>query len=160
MILQNGLIFINGEFIPADLTVEKGKIAMVLPRKTNRPTAYRESAIDCAGKMIWPGLFDIHTHGCMGFDFTKSEPEEILSMCSFYAAHGITSIFATTMTSEDTQYARAMHSIRQAITMQTKKTCGARIQGIHMEGPFFGTAKKGAHDENYLRPISQALVDE
>ncbi len=160
MILQNGLVFINDEFIPADLIVEKGKIAAISPRRTSHPTVYKDPTIDCAEKMIWPGLFDIHTHGCMGFDFSKSQPEEILSMCSFYAAHGITSLLATTMTSEDTLYARAMHSIRQAITMQTKKTCGARIQGIHMEGPFFGAAKKGAHDENYLRPISQALVDE
>lgn len=162
MILQNGTVFINKEFIPADIIVENGKITAIMPRETSRPAAYKEPAVDCTNKMIWPGLFDIHTHGCMGFDFSKSEPEEILSMCSFYAEHGVTSILATTMTNEDTQYARAMYSIRQAIDTQTNEAHprGARIQGIHMEGPFFGTAKKGAHDEKYLRPISQTLVDE
>ena len=143
MILQNGLVFINDEFIPADLIVEKGKIAAISPRRTSHPTAYKEPTIDCAEKMIWPGLFDIHTHGCMGFDFSKSQPEEILSMCSFYAAHGITSLLATTMTSEDTLYARAMHSIRQAITMQTKKNLRRENPGNSYGRTIFWCRQKG-----------------
>ena len=128
------------------------------------PAVYSESdgqIFDCTGKMVWPGLFDIHTHGCLGYDFSESNPTQILEMCLFYAKHGITSILATAMTNEDNQLAQAMEHIRQTIKIQTAKhPDGAKIQGIHLEGPFFGTEKKGAHDEKYLRPVSQKLIDQ
>ncbi len=130
----------------------------------NPPAIYSENGeqiFDCTGKMVWPGLFDIHTHGCLGYDFSKSNPTQMLEMCVFYAKHGVTSILATAMTNEENQLAQAMEDLRQTIKIQTDKYIGgAKIQGIHLEGPFFGTEKKGAHDEKYLRPISQKLIDQ
>ncbi|MDE7325745.1 MAG: N-acetylglucosamine-6-phosphate deacetylase [Lachnospiraceae bacterium] len=164
MLLKNGSVFVDGKFIPADLLVTGGKISALWTYKEKTGQNYQgEETIDCTGKMIWPGLFDLHTHGCLGYDFSKSNPEKILKMCSFYAEHGVTSVLATTMTNEETQYAQAMCHIRQAIKEQARgreRSIGARIQGIHMEGPFFSPAKKGAHSEKYLRPLSQSLLNE
>ena len=164
MLLKNGSVFLDKKFVPADLLVKDGKISAVweYPEKTGRSYP-EEEIIDCAGNMIWPGLFDLHTHGCLGYDFTKSSPDEILKMCLFYAAHGVTSVLATTMTNADVQYARSMGYIRQAMDMQKNGkdgSVGAGLRGIYMEGPFFSPAKKGAHDEKYLRPLSQSLIDE
>ena len=140
MLLKNGSVFLDKKFVPADLLVKDGKISAVweYPEKTGRSYP-EEDIIDCAGNMIWPGLFDLHTHGCLGYDFTKSSPDEILKMCTFYAAHGVTSVLATTMTNADAQYARSMGYIRQAMDMQKNGkdgSVGARLRGIYMEGPF------------------------
>lgn len=157
MVLKNANVFIDGSFMPLDISIKEDRISEI-----GKNLESDEETIDCTGKMIWPGLFDIHTHGCIGFDFSKSTPDEIMEMCSFYAKHGVTSVLATTMTNEPQQYSRAIKYISQVMQIQkeTEATNQAYIRGINMEGPFLGKEKKGAHDEQYLCPISQKLVDE
>lgn len=160
MKLTNAKVFIDGKFTKTDLTIENGIICDIGTADTAVDNS-EDEIIDCTGKMIWPGLFDIHTHGCLGYDFSKSSPSEMSEMCSFYAKHGVTSILATTMTNEFEQYERAMRYIGDVTDRQARhKDCGeSTIRGINMEGPFFGPKKKGAHDEQYLRHVSQELFD-
>lgn len=157
MLLKNADVFMDGSFVPLDISVREDRISEI-----GKNISGDDEVIDCTGKMIWPGLFDIHTHGCIGFDFSKSSPAEIMKMCSFYAKHGVTSVLATTMTNEPLQYERAIKYIHEVMQMQKEINPAnhAWIRGIHMEGPFLGKEKKGAHDEKYLRPISQKLMDE
>ncbi len=156
MILKHGEVFINGHFEKQDIQIEDGDIVNIAFSLEG------EEIKDCTGMRILPGLFDIHTHGCLGYDFSKSEPEQIEEMCRFYAKNGVTSILATTMSNEERQYHRAMGYIKQTMEKQRTIACKgqARIEGIHMEGPFFGTEKKGAHDSRYLRAVSQDLFEE
>ena len=37
---------------------------------------------------------------------------------------------------------------------------GARVLGVHLEGPFLSAVRRGAHREDWLRPPDPALVDE
>lgn len=154
MILKNALVFLNESYQKMDLKIEDGRITDIQPELTG-------PSYDCTGKKIIPGLFDIHTHGCLSYDFSVSTIEEIHEMCKFYAKHGVTSVLATTMTNETGLYKDAMSKIATAIKNQeTKNTKEAKIQGINMEGPFFGASKKGAHDEQYLHPVSQDFLDD
>ena len=93
MILKGGNAFIDGTFCVTDLEVVDGVITRIEPFIESDDTA-----IDCTGYMLWPGWFDIDTHGCLGYDFSKSTAEEMLRMCICYAQNGVTSILATTMT--------------------------------------------------------------
>lgn len=157
MLLKNANVFIDGSFKLLDISIKKDRISEI-----GENLKSDEETIDCTNKMIWPGLFDIHTHGCIGFDFSKSTPVEIMEMCCFYAKHGVTSVLATTMTNEPHQYSRAIKYISEVMQIQkeTEAASQAYIRGINMEGPFFGKEKKGAHDEQYLCPISQELIEE
>jgi len=154
MLLKNADVFIDGAYHKTDIRIENGviwEIAQQIPGE----------GMDCSGKKIIPGLVDIHTHGCILYDFSVSTPEEIHKMCAYYAKHGVTSLLATTMTNEDEMYQSAMSKIAAVIREQKEHLNGeAKIMGINMEGPFFGPAKKGAHDEQYLKPVSQALFDD
>lgn len=82
-------------------------------------------------------------------------------MCHYYAKHGVTGILATTMTNEPSQYEHAMSEIAKARQFQQEEEVlkESTILGINMEGPFFGKEKKGAHDEQYLREISNELLN-
>lgn len=161
MIFCNGLVFVNGKFDKMDVVVRDGKI-VELGKNLLEQMHGETEIIDCKDKMIWPGLFDIHTHGCLGYDFSKANVDEIGVMCKFYARNGVTSVLATTMTNEERQYARAMKNIGKAMRQQETRDepQQAQIQGINMEGPFLGKEKKGAHNEQFLRGISQQLIDE
>ena len=99
MLLKNGSVILDKKFVPADDLIKDGKISAVweYPEKTGRSYP-EEEIIDCAGNMIWPGLFDLQKHGCIRYDFTKSSPDEILKMCLFYSAQGVYYVLETTMT--------------------------------------------------------------
>lgn len=159
MILKNANIFVDGNFQKVDIQVENGKFTNILD-STSNPHDYdkiTDEVVDLEGKFIIPGCIDIHSHGCMGYDFINASVDEIEKMCEFYASKGITSILATTMTIDMDTHRQAMSNIKSAMESDLK---GSRIVGINMEGPFLGVDKRGAHDPKYLMPIDTSVFEE
>ncbi len=145
MLLKNAVVYFRGALQKLDLELEGERILRVAPRIPGRGD-------DLTGLVISPGLVDIHTHGCAGFDFMTAGPEEMALMQRFYADHGVTALLAAGMTLplEDLSAAFAR------IAAQMKRPCaGAAIVGINMEGPYLSSAKKGAHDSRHLLPPTE-----
>ena len=149
MFYKNGEVFLEGKFQKADIEVKDGRFQTVSPAVTSDKPG---ESVDCTGKYIIPGFIELHSHGCIGHDFTTADTKDMEKMCEFYGKNGITSILATTMTIDYKIYKKAMTNIKEMIKIQKK---GSRIIGINMEGPFLGADKKGAHDERYLMPIDE-----
>ncbi len=154
MLFQNAFVFMNDSFQRADLKTLEGNFSEITRKKSSTAT---EPAIDCTDKLIIPGFIELHSHGCIGYDFTTSSPEELKKMCTFYAANGITSLLATTMTIGYDTYKRAMQNIKKVCE---EGTGGSHIIGINMEGPFLGASKKGAHDTRYLLSVNEEKYEE
>lgn len=136
MILKNAAVFVENRFEICDLAVENGKIAAIGQNLGD--------GMDCTGLRVLPGLVDIHTHGCAGYDFDHATQEQLAEMSACYLHHGVTAVLATLMTNP------------RELLLEAAARCGAAtapIRGIYLEGPFFGPAKKGAHDAQYLTPI-------
>lgn len=132
MKLINGSVFEKDKFIDKELIINDGS----------------NTVIDCDGKYIIPGLTDIHTHGCAGFDFSSAAPGEINIMREYYLKNGITTILATTVALSDADITKAVRNIEEAV----KSDCqGARIAGINLEGPYLSAKKCGAHDSALLK---------
>ncbi len=157
MILRNANVFVDGHFQKVDIQVENGRFSDI---KDSNPASQDieelTDVMDLRGKFILPGCIDIHSHGCMGYDFIQANTEEIEKMCEFYASKGITSILATTMTIDMDTHLQAMKNIKSAMEGELK---GSRIIGINMEGPFLGVDKRGAHDPKYLMPVDHSVFD-
>lgn len=82
-----------------------------------------------------PGLVDIHTHGCIGFDSSdKLSLDSIDRMSKFYAQNGTTTYLATieSNTPEDTLLA-----VKNICSAEKNGVSGASIGGIHLEGSLF-----------------------
>ena len=146
MILKNASVFLQNRFEICDVAVENGKIAAIGPDLG--------PGEDCTGLRLLPGLVDIHTHGAMGEDFSDGKIEGMQAMADYYAAHGVTSYLATTMTLKEEVLTPAMHAIRDF-----KREGGAKCAGIHLEGPFLGYAKRGAQAADNLHKPDIALFD-
>lgn len=146
MILKNAKVFYQGEFKRLDIRLEKEYIAEI-----SECIAAGEF-LDCSGKLLIPGLIDLHTHGCIGYDFSSASVNEIEMMSCFYAEHGVTSVLCTTMTMEYGSHCRAMKNLREAIERRGR---GCNFLGIRTEGPFLGADKKGAHDAGFLSDIDE-----
>lgn len=146
MLIQNGLVLQGQEFVPADVSFDQTitQVEKDLPGQ----------GFDASGCYVVPGFVDIHTHGAVGEDFSDGKPEGLQPMADYYAAHGVTSFLATTMTLPESVLTPAMHAIREF-----RRTGGAKCAGVHLEGPFLSAAKKGAQAECNLHRPDAALFD-
>lgn len=142
MIIGNANVYVDGSFREASVTIQNGKIKDV-------GAADIPCDINAEGKYLVPGFVDIHTHGAMNGDFSDGTADGLQKMSRFYAAHGVTSFLATTMTLKEETLIPAMHAIRDFV----RPADGAKCAGIHLEGPFLSYAKRGAQAaENLHKP--------
>lgn len=151
MIFKHARLFVNGAFHLGDLEITGTTITAIGEQLCG------DEELDCSGRMLLPGLVEIHSHGCVGEDFSTSDGEGVEKMRRYYLENGITTVLATTMTEEFSRYRRAMTVIREAMQQESR---GARLVGINMEGPFLSPQKKGAHDERYLLLPSVDFLEE
>lgn len=107
------------------------------------------ATLDATGCFVLPGFIDLHVHGGDGYDAMDATPEALMRMSAFFAQHGVTAFLATTMT--------APHdAILAAVTAVGKwgetVTTGARIIGVHVEGPYISLKFPGAQPAASIRP--------
>ena len=103
--------------------------------------------IDCDGLMMLPGFVDIHTHGAIGYEAKDGSFGALEALSRFEAEHGITAFLPTTSTQSVEELKTAVKAIAEAKMLVS----GAKIGGIHMEGPYFSMKYKGAQNPEYIR---------
>ena len=111
--------------------------------------------IDAAGAFVAPGFVDIHIHGSGGADVMDATPEAIATIARILPSTGTTSFLATTMTMPIDAIEAALCNV---------KACqphleGARLLGVHLEGPFINPTKHGAQDRRHVRVPDIELIE-
>lgn len=98
------------------------------------------SGTDLSGRTVYPGLVDIHCHGCAGFD--TMDGDKLNEISEFLLNRGITSWYPTTMT-------MSFSDIKKAVGASS---CGgAEVLGFHMEGPYISEKYKGAQNPDFIK---------
>ena len=105
---------------------------------------------DYAGKWITPGMVDTHIHGFYNYATTDNDAEGINISSTELARRGTTSWLPTTFTDSVDNIRDACAAIAEADEERGPDFCGARIQGIYLEGPFFTMKHVGAQNPAYL----------
>lgn len=148
---KNAMIYTESfRFEKGCFSVDDGRFVNVLGAET-------EDAIDLQGRLVFPGLIDIHTHGNSGSDFSDGSYEGLVKACRYYAEHGISSVAPTSLTVSYEELGRAFAAAKRVREENAKGL--AHIRGINMEGPFFSKKKKGAQNAANLRlPDYEAFI--
>ncbi len=114
--------------------------------------------VDCHGQILAPGLFDTHIHGSIGYDFMTGQTDEIRMILRWLAGKGVTSVLPTLSSGPVREMRAAMTRLREV--WRTQEALEAKIQGIHLEGPFLSIEKRGSQLESAIQPLSiQTLGD-
>lgn len=144
MLFQNAEVM-NGDFCleKADLAVENGRIAAM---GNDLPSS--GETFDLEGCRIFPGLIDIHIHGCAGFDTNDATREALSKMAVHLAAEGITSFCPTTMTVSPEHIEETLANIRACMDDPPE---GASILGANMEGPYISMSRKGGQNPAFVK---------
>ena len=116
-----------------------------------------EEGIDLNGDYVIPGLIDVHFHGNSGEDFSVTDQKGLTKIAAYLAKHGITSFAPASMTMPEAVLKAAYENAALFRDIQPDGT--SRIIGINMEGPFFSSAKKGAHAEEHLMLPDTAMFE-
>lgn len=134
------------------LLIEKKKITEV---GVGDPLAGLEEnvdeVVDGSGLTLMPGLIDLHTHGAMGHEFMEPDPDVWQDLSEYYALHGTTGLLATTWTASQEALLQVIETARQVMGHER----GARILGVHLEGPFINPMRKGAQNPLLIRTATE-----
>lgn len=116
--------------------------------------------LDAAGCYVIPGLVDVHFHGAVGEDFSDATPEGLQKIADYELSQGVTYICPAGMTLPEDQLAAIC---KNAAAHRAGSSGGAEVVGVHLEGPFLCTAKKGAQNADFLHdpdiPMLRRLQD-
>jgi N-acetylglucosamine-6-phosphate deacetylase len=108
--------------------------------------------------IVIPGFVDQHIHGAGGSDGMDGTVEDIAIIAKTIAAEGTTSFLVTTMTQSKENITKAMQAVKDYRAANKKE--GARVAGIHLEGPFIAADYKGAQPLEYVVAPDKEVFDE
>ncbi len=129
------------------LVIEDGRVDDVL-RAEQRPPG-GANVVDCGGRMLAPGLIDIHVHGGGGFGLMTDDPAQVRGYARWAVSHGVTSFLIST---SGRDHAEIVHRLKALAPVIGKPGAGeARALGFHLEGPYINPVRKGAFDPRWLR---------
>ena len=141
----NALVYVEGEGLKqiTEIGSNVGKAEEI---------ALPENAI------VLPGFIDEHIHGAGGSDAMDGTQAALKTIAETVAAEGTTTFLATTMTQSKENITRAMSAVKEYRAAAHEE--GARLGGVHLEGPFIAAAHKGAQPLEYVAKPSVSVFDE
>lgn len=153
-IIAGGTVFAaEGPVADGAVAIRDGKIIWVGPEAA-LPAAPAERPLaawprfDAGGGHIVPGFVDVHIHGGGGGDVMQATPEGLLTMARAHAKHGTTAFLASTATAPHDALVAAAQNVRRVMD---EPTGGARVIGLHLEGPYINPKRVGAQNPAFVR---------
>src|SRR4051794_23681629 len=137
---------VDGTVVPGDVVVQDGRVLEV----GAEPAA--------GGGLAVPGFVDLHINGLVGVDFLSTDLEGYRAAGAALAGTGVTAYLPTFITSPLGDYAGALEVV--AAAADELDGAGARVLGVHLEGPYLSPRWPGAHDPAQLRTphVDEALA--
>ena len=115
--------------------------------------------LDVGGRLVTPGLVDLHVHG--GFGHAFDEPDEPGAEPAWpavlrgLARRGVTSMQASLVSARIPQLCDRLAQMEE---LTGEIDGGAHVIGVHLEGPFLAPEQCGAHEPAVLRDPTPADV--
>lgn len=107
------------------------------------------------GGVIAPGFIDLQVNGGGGAFFTNdTSVSAIQTMLDGHRPTGTTSLLPTLISDTRAVHQAGVKAVADAVAAGIKG-----VLGVHVEGPFFDMARRGAHNERYIRKMEQADID-
>lgn len=138
---------------PVDITVQKGRISQI---GHDLVDPAQHEIFDAGGRVLIPGLIDVHVHGAGGGDTSDGTAEALRTMSTSLARLGITSFLATAMTRRE-EGNRHLEIVGE---YAGKDLGGANLMGLHLEGPFISREKRGGIQLGGIETPSVEVLDE
>lgn len=129
------------------ITIEDGKIIAL-----DRVAGAKEVRLT---GILAPGFIDTQVNGGGGALFNhQPDVNALLALSTAHARFGTTSVLPTLITTDINKMSMAADTISEALTLDIPG-----IIGVHFEGPHLSAIKKGIHNDDHIRTLSQQELD-
>ena len=101
-------------------------------------------------------LIDIHVHGAGEYDTRTRRQDDILHIADIHGKHGTHALLPTIYPGSVDAMRENMDAVQRAMRAQRD---GARILGVHLEGPFLNPERAGSLDgKSFVDPSEETLM--
>jgi len=117
----------------------------------------RTPDVALADGMLLPGFVDLQVNGYFGEEFLTSGADGWARVATRLPQTGTTAFLPTFVTAPP---GALTAGLRAASALIPELPAGARVLGVHVEGPFISPAWKGAHNEAWITEPTAGAVAE
>ncbi|HEV8572345.1 MAG TPA: N-acetylglucosamine-6-phosphate deacetylase [Actinomycetota bacterium] len=121
------------------------------------PAGAEGTVVDVRPHRLFPGLIDVHIHGAGGWSVEAGSADQIRALARFLAAWGVTAFQPSTAALPPEGLERVAVAVGEA--MDDHPQDGARILGLHAEGPYLSPEKPGAMNADFFRDPSKEEIE-
>jgi N-acetylglucosamine-6-phosphate deacetylase len=150
-LIRNARVYnsVTRAFFDGSILVENGRIAAVSREDMSAPAGVE--VYDACGRMVIPGMVDVHTHGRAGGDFTTADPALLSVMAEAYLDSGVTTVLPTLASAPLADLEAAIDRIN-ALRAEAAASAGklTNVAGVHLEGRYLNVKRRGAHAADLL----------
>jgi N-acetylglucosamine-6-phosphate deacetylase len=131
---------VGGRLVPGDVETIDGRIA-----------AYGLSSPNGNG-IATPGFVDLQVNGFAGIDFLEADADGYRRASEALLETGVTAFLATFITAPEEHLLAALQNV-------PRRFDGARVLGVHLEGPFVAPERLGIHPPSQRRDPDEELLE-
>jgi N-acetylglucosamine-6-phosphate deacetylase len=147
-------VFTGGEIRHGIAVVIEGRRIRELVDASKLQQGISRQRLD--GGVLAPGFIDIQVNGGGGVLLNNEPtPEGVRKIARAHRLFGTTGLLPTVITDAPEVIGKALDSV-----CRVREAGEAAVLGIHVEGPFIDSKRKGAHEEAYIRSMTDADIGE
>jgi len=143
-----GRLLIDGRLVKGAVVVERGRIVDVRIGDAGSLPSPRLDA-----EIVSPGLVDLQVNGGFGLE-VGADAGALRALAARLPSTGVTTFLPTAVSSRAADY-RAL----AAAFASARGAAGARMPGLHLEGPLLSPGRAGAHREAEIAAARATLDD-